>query len=190
MKKISNFMKKIKGVYYGTNKDLRCILLLSVFAIVFRLVNIVELSVWSMFCAACLYVNYKHNIKKIQVNKDLSYLLCTKSLLHPKSIWVNQKVKKDRDQDKCPREEFKRELEIVLDSISEETIYCCTHTAVINIIKRHEIKLDRVSECHTSDLLKIKKKIRNDRCKKCEKRGNCEIFRSEITKYYNVKFKK
>ncbi len=181
-------MKKtrIKSIFYNNCPDLMLFLIvLSVLAIAV----FVSLGNWGILleflCIAILFFVWLYKGNK--ANENLSYFKCSYSLLAPNCVWINQKIRMNRNQDKCPQLEFVKELDVILKVIPEGTIcYCCTH----DLIKEHILKRypdARTTEMYEKDLLRLKKKMKTMRCNQC-KAKKCTLLKHEKTQFYAISF--
>lgn len=126
--------------------------------------------------------------KNIKGNEGFSYFSCNRSIFLRNHIWINQKVRKNRDIALCPKRDFVKEMVNVFNSIPTGTVcYCFTH----ELIKDHIISFIgsqvKSKYCYSKNLKRIKKQLRNDRCKKCLSK-TCNLLVDEKTKFYAMKF--
>lgn len=177
-------MKRIKAFFYNNPINYIIALVLLIICAVGDL--FIEKNFKTLGLIICLYffINVVVNIIR---SRNLKYFRYGYPLFYKKIVWINQHVSIFRDKNKCPKDEFKREMISHLNGIPVgTTCYCCTH----ELIKKHILKKypqAEVSKTYIKDLRKLKKKMETKKCRSCSNK-DCTIFKNEKTQFYSIKF--
>lgn len=180
-------MKRIKAFFYN-NQWNYIVAILVCFIII--LLSLEEKTLGILITEISILIYFFVNIVVNQVkSKNLNYFQYGYILFCKKLVWINQHVKKKRDMNKCPQKEFVRDLGTMLKEIPEGTIcYCCTH----ELIKKHilvKYPEAEITEAYKKDLKRLKRKMKNNKCKKCTVK-ECTLLKSDKTQFYSIRFVK
>ncbi len=184
-------MKRILSIFYNNIPEAILICFLSIPIILLAILEWVNKSQYLKFiilvlCICTYILGFFYERRKLK-STTLNYFALSRSHIFSKYIWVNQKISKNRDQDKCPQKEFMRELYNLKKILPNDKICMCrTHNQIAEII-RSEFTILKDFEAYQDDLKKLKKKLRNKKCKKCN--DDCSIMKSDQTVFYAMKFK-
>jgi hypothetical protein len=181
---VRKIMMRIKGFLYNNVPESSIAILAILIAIIFHgniIAIVLFLSVGILF-----FINLLRNIIG---NGSWFYFKCSKSYVFRKCMWINQRVKWNRDKTECPQKKFVVEMLKIIDSIPRGTkCYCYTH----EIIKDHIIKSKKIHNVeyvysYSKNIKRLKKQLRNECCKKCLS-INCNLLTNEKTQFYAVSF--
>lgn len=187
-------MKRIKAIFYNSQVNYIIMVIFAIACLMYIiLINDQEKILHIIIIIMILYVflNFVISIKR---NHNLKYLKLNYPLFYKKRVWINQKshISKKRDMNKCPQMEFAKELNTILKKINTGTIcYCCTHEDIKKHIykkkEKNEISFVTDEEAFRYDLIKLKKKIKIDKCDTCNSK-TCTLFESNNEQLYSIKF--
>lgn len=184
-------MIKIKRIFYNWCIDnilyyILCLVLVvcSFYCFNEKMYIVLALILCNVFvCGLLLYFVLRDKA----INRNRNYLSCTYSIVRLKYVWINQKIAKNRDMNKCQQKEFVREMKDILKSLPKGTLcYCCTHELIVEHIKKN-CQLEKCDELYEKDLKKLKEKLEAGKCKSCNNKS-CTLKKSEVTQFYAIKF--
>ena len=155
-----------------------------------------------MFCTAVTLLIFAFELfdrmRVHAINKKLNYLKCSKSVLLPGHVLVNQKCS-PKAQDGCSLAKFADDLRTLERMMPDGTVYhCITHENLRKIIaKQKTFEVQKVVPTYKKDLEALQKKIRSEKCQGC-KNDRCPLSKVKYnstenkkeTQFYRMKFVK
>lgn len=184
-------MKKAKEEFYNCIPDEK--ILGAIFIILFFITCVVAMDItifkiviiiilWGGYGLLCRIYKRK---KRVDKNK-YTYLTCRCSMFVPKHIWINQDINPNKAIERCPQEEFLRELNQIRKNIKKGyTYYFRTHEKIANKVKDY-FPNAIITKTEKKDLKEIKVKLKAPICEKC-KSTKCTLNKEEKAQFYRVK---